>query len=186
MLRLLLFIILVGVPIAEIALFITVGEQIGALPTILIIIATAVLGTALLRRQGAAAVRHLRADLDAGRVPAAAIGQAVTIAIAGLLLLTPGFMTDAVGFALFIPAVRRFLWRQISSSVKVRRVDPSGPRYEGGSANPFGAGGPFGPRERPRTHPGTINLDGDDYTERRDGPAGPGAPPRDDSPWRGG
>lgn len=147
MLRVLLFVLLVGMPITEIAVFLLVGGAIGALPTIAIIIVTAALGAYLLKRQGISALARLRTDMDAGRVPAGAIGHAVTIAIAGVLLLTPGFITDTIGFLLFVPGVRRTLWRQIAGSVRVHQA-----RGPGGE-------GPF----RRRTHARTIELDRDDY-----------------------
>ncbi|MEM8663842.1 MAG: FxsA family protein, partial [Pseudomonadota bacterium] len=119
MIRLILFILLLGVPIAEIAVFIAVGSAIGVLPTILLIILTTVIGATLLRRQGVSALAKLQDDVRNKRTPAGAIGEAVTVAIAGILLLTPGFITDAVGFTLFIPAVRRWLWRGVKGSIKV-------------------------------------------------------------------
>ena len=151
MLRILLFVALVVMPISEIAVFLLVGSAIGVLPTIAIIILTAIIGTVLLRRQGVSALRRLQDDTKAGRVPAAAIGHAVTVAIAGVLLLTPGFITDAIGFALFLPAVRRGLWRQISGSVKVHR--PGGQRPPS-DADTYA---------RRRTHARTIDLGSDDY-----------------------
>jgi len=127
--RLILFAALVAVPIAEIAVFLLVGGAIGALPTIGLIVLTAIIGTVLLRRQGTAAFARLQDDIRANRVPAAAIGHALTVAVAGVLLLTPGFITDAVGFLLFIPAVRAGLWRQIRNSIKIHRLEPEGPTY---------------------------------------------------------
>lgn len=176
MLRLILFLLLVAIPIAEISLFIVIGGQIGALPTILIIILTAAIGTVLLRRQGGAALVALKRDIDRGEMPFAAIGHAVTVAIAGLLLLTPGFITDAAGFALFMPAVRRWLWRRLSGLVDFRTV---------------GAAGPAGPRRSGRGS--TIDLDEDDYAAHPHGADPRSAePPRlapdparenPDSPW---
>lgn len=164
MFRLILFAALVAVPIAEIAVFLVVGGAIGALPTIGLIVLTAIIGTVLLRRQGTAAFARLQEDIRANRVPAAAIGHALTVAIAGFLLLTPGFITDAVGFLLFVPAVRGALWRQIRSSIKVHRLDPEG----------FGQG-PAGPGGGPPRGPRTIDLEEGEF-----GPADPS------SPWGGG
>jgi len=161
LIRLVLFAALVAVPIAEIAVLLVVGSAIGALPTIGLIVLTAIIGAALLRRQGTAAFGRLQADLQANRVPAAAIGHALTVAVAGVLLLTPGFITDAVGFLLFVPAVRSALWRRIRSSIKVHRLDPeTGPDFRHPGAPPRG--------ER------TIDLDADDY-----------GPPDPSSPWHG-
>jgi UPF0716 protein FxsA len=167
LLRLILFALLVAVPIAEIAVFLVVGDVIGALATLGLIVLTAFIGTVLLRQQGLAAFRRLQEDLRNDRVPAAAIGHAITVAIAGALLLTPGFITDGVGFLLFIPGVRTVLWRQILKSVKVHRIDPE-------TGSPFGPAGPGGFGQAPRGGPQTIDLDNDDY-----GPSDPS------SPWRG-
>lgn len=153
MIRSILFVFLLIIPIAEIAVFLTVGSIIGVLPTLAIIVGTAILGAVLLKRQGVSAFARLRADVDQGRVPAAAIGQAITVAIAGVLLLTPGFITDAVGFALFIPAVRSWLWRQIRGSVQVHQMGATG----------RGPNGPYdgGPGGRPphRSRPQVIDLE---------------------------
>ena len=161
MIRFVLFAMLLAVPIAEIAVFLLVGSAIGVLPTIALVLLTAVIGAVLLKRQGVAALMQLQSDLRANRVPAAAIGQAITVAIAGVLLLTPGFITDTLGILLFIPAVRSLLWRQIAGSVKIHRA---------------GSGDGPSPFTRPRPRPGqpqTIDLEA---TEVR-----PGDP---SSPWR--
>lgn len=167
-LRLILFIVLIGLPIAEIALFIVVGGVIGAIPTILLIVLTALLGSALLKRQGGAALQALKRDMDAGEVQASSIGETMTIALAGLLLLTPGFITDAAGIALFIPAVRRWLWSHMSGVIKVQTVGGQG----------------FGRTGR------TINLDEDEYAahnprddQPRQGRQIPPGRPDPSSPW---
>lgn len=127
MIRLILFIVLVSVPIAEVAVFLIVGKAIGVLPTILLIIGTAVVGAFLLRQQGLAALVALQGDIRDGRVPAASIGHALMIGIAGVLLLTPGFITDTMGLVLFIPGVRRSMFRALSKAIRVERVDPGAP-----------------------------------------------------------
>jgi UPF0716 protein FxsA len=101
-----LFAVFVGVPILEIALFIKVGGAIGLLPTLLIVILTALAGTALMRLQGMQALARLRSSLEAGGDPVGPIAHGALILVAGILLLTPGFFTDAVGLLLLIPAVR--------------------------------------------------------------------------------
>ena len=93
----LLFILLLVVPIVEIALFIKVGGLIGVWPTIGIVIATALAGAALLRRQGLATLRSARASLADNRFPIDEVFDGLCLAVAGALLLTPGFFTDAVG-----------------------------------------------------------------------------------------
>lgn len=140
MIRFILFIFLIGVPIAEIAVFIMVGDIIGALPTILIIILTAIIGATLLKRQGIAALSRLKRDVENNKVPAGAIGETLAVAVAGILLLTPGFITDAVGFALFVPSFRRWLGRRITGSIRMERgatPQPGQPGW-GGPSRPSG------------------------------------------------
>lgn len=104
-----LFVALVAVPIIEIALFIEVGGWLGLWPTIAIVILTAVLGTMLLRHQGLAALAELQRRAGAGEDPSGVILHGLLILIAGIVLLTPGFFTDAIGFALLVPPVREAL-----------------------------------------------------------------------------
>ncbi len=114
-----LFLALVGVPLIEIAVFIEVGGSIGLWPTMAIIVMTAIAGTALLRQQGLSTLRSARREMEAGRVPVRELFDGVCILAAGALLLTPGFVTDAVGLALMVPPVRtvlgRWLWRAVAT-----------------------------------------------------------------------
>ena len=157
--RLFLLVVLLGVPIAEVAVFLMVGSVIGVLPTIALIILTTVIGATLLRRQGLSALRQMQDDLRNDRVPAAAMGNAVTIAIAGILLLPPGFITDFVGLLLFIPAVRSKLWRGISGGMTIEQTVEQGP----------GARTRAEQQRRPRTHATTIELAEEDYKSAEDG-----------------
>lgn len=105
-LRLVLLAVFIGVSVIEIALFVIVGEQIGVAATIGIVLATAVLGSWLVARQGRSTWVKLRTELAAGEVPTTTAAHGGMILVAGALLLTPGFLTDAIGFALMIPLVR--------------------------------------------------------------------------------
>jgi len=116
----LLFILLLVVPIVEIALFIKVGGLIGVWPTIGIVIATALAGAALLRRQGLATLRSARASLADNRFPIDEVFDGLCLAVAGALLLTPGFFTDAVGLLLFVPPLRAALRRRLAAYVAAR------------------------------------------------------------------
>ncbi len=97
---------LIAVPLIEIALFIRLGGWIGLWPTIGFVVLTAVIGTYMLRSQGVSTLRKLQGALDRGEDPTAQLGQGALILFAGALLLTPGFFTDAVGFALLNEGVR--------------------------------------------------------------------------------
>ena len=106
---LILLLAMIGVPILEIAVFIEAGERIGLWPTLGAVILTAVVGTALLRLQGLSTIARARESLEAGQLPVAAVFDGICLLIGGALLLTPGFVTDAVGFLLLIPPVRQVL-----------------------------------------------------------------------------
>ena len=97
------------VPVLEIAVFIQVGGLIGVLPTIALVLLTAVAGTMLLRVQGLAVIRRARDSLERNELPVAEVFDGLCLAVAGVLLLTPGFVTDTLGILLFIPATRTFL-----------------------------------------------------------------------------
>ena len=111
--QILLFLLLLGVPIAEIALFIEAGRLIGIVPTILLTFATAVAGTYLMRMQGLATLNRVAQSLEKGEMPVAPIIDGMGIFVAGMLLLTPGFLTDVFGLLLFIPPIRRNVGRWI-------------------------------------------------------------------------
>jgi UPF0716 protein FxsA len=102
---------LLALPIAEIAAFILVGGQIGVLATIGLIFASSVAGALLLRFQGLGSMRRLQAAMQRGEVPTGEVADGVMILLAGLLLITPGFITGAIGLLLFLPPLRRFFWK---------------------------------------------------------------------------
>jgi UPF0716 protein FxsA len=103
---LLLILIFIVLPIAELYVIIKVGGAIGVLPTIALLIADSFLGAALLRSQGRAAWRRFNEALAAGRVPAREVFDGTMIILGGAFLLTPGFITDVIGLLLLIPPTR--------------------------------------------------------------------------------
>ncbi|MDO3381873.1 FxsA family protein [Gilvimarinus algae] len=125
---LLLFIV---VPLIEIALFIQVGDEIGVLATVALVVFTAALGVLLLRWQGVATLLRARSRMAAGEMPAREMVEGLMLAIAGALLLTPGFFTDAVGFALLVPACRKALFNLVRDRITVQGV-------AGGRTGPYG------------------------------------------------
>ncbi len=136
----------IGVPLLEIAVFIQVGGFLGLWTTLAIVVATAVLGTAMLQIQGFGILRKAEQHLDKGELPIAEVVSGVFLLVAGTLLLVPGFVTDAVGFALFVPAIRLALGRFI-----LQRM------MSGGSFQVYTYGGP-NPR---KDHTGPRTIDGD-------------------------
>ena len=105
----LLLLLFVAVPLVEIYLLLEVGGIIGAAPTIGLVVLTAITGAALVRAQGFSTIRQVHRSMEAGEVPAVAIIEGIFLLVAGALLLTPGFLTDAVGFGCLIPPLRRAL-----------------------------------------------------------------------------
>ena len=123
----------IGVPLIEIALFIQVGGLIGLWPTIAIVIATALVGTALIRRQGFNTLQRAQAEMEAQRLPVRELFDGICLIFAGAMLLTPGFLTDSVGFILLVPPLRallgRYVWRALQSAKGVRFEMPGGRPY---------------------------------------------------------
>jgi len=114
-----LFLAFLLVPIIEIGLFIQVGGWIGLWPTLGIVVLTALAGTWLVRTQGRAALIRLNRSFSELRDPTEPLAHGAMILVAGVLLLTPGFFTDALGFALLIPSVRSAVLRAVAARVKV-------------------------------------------------------------------
>jgi len=106
---LIIFLLLFGIPVAEIALFIQVGDLIGLWPTLGFILLTAVVGTILVRAQGIAILGRIQAETQQGRLPVGDLISGACLVVAGLLLVTPGFLTDFLGFCLLIPFARTAL-----------------------------------------------------------------------------
>ncbi len=104
---LILVALFIGVPILEISLLIKVSAAIGGVKTILFVIFTAVLGAYLVKQQGIATLTKFQAEANAGRIPAQQMLEGIALLFAGAVLLTPGFFTDAIGFALLVPPVRQ-------------------------------------------------------------------------------
>ena len=108
-----------AVPLIEIALFIQVGGLIGLWPTLLIVVLTAVAGTVLVRSQGARALEDLRRSFSDLQDPTEHLAHGAMILVSGALLLTPGFFTDALGFALLVPRVRLWVMRKLRERMRV-------------------------------------------------------------------
>ena len=108
-------ILFVAMPIIEIAVLLRIGSALGWLPTLAIVILTAVLGTIMLRQQGLATLNTARRRMNSGEMPAQQILEGVILMIGGVMLLTPGFVTDALGFACLVPFSRRWLAAKIAA-----------------------------------------------------------------------
>ena len=127
-----LFLLFLAVPLIEIALFVQIGGVIGLGWTLLTVVATAIIGTSLVRSQGLRTLAELRGAVDGLRDPTGPLLHGAMILFSGALLLTPGFFTDAIGFLLLVPAVREAVYRRLRDRVVIhgaaapRPAEPSG------------------------------------------------------------
>lgn len=137
-----LFILFIALPIAELFLLVEVGGHIGGLNTVLLVIATAVIGSYFLRREGLATLASVQAKMQQGEMPVNEMVAGLALAAGGALLLTPGFMTDAVGFILVLPGSRGLIghWL-IKRVISNKNMHFSGFTQAGGRADAgeFGA-----------------------------------------------
>ncbi|MBS28204.1 MAG: exlusion protein FxsA [Alphaproteobacteria bacterium] len=155
----------IGIPLIEIYLFIQVGGWVGVWPTIGLVVLTAFIGTTLLRQQGLATLARAQSELDQERLPVRELFDGVCLVFGGALLLTPGFLTDAFGFALLLPPLRAILGRGVwAAMARSRNVDFS---VYGARSGPRPGGGP---------EPGGPVIDGEEFGVRRD--EEDGQPPR--------
>lgn len=150
------------VPLIEIALFIQVGGAIGLWPTLAVVVITAILGTYMVRQQGRHAIANLQRSFSELQNPTQPLAEGAMILLSGALLLTPGFFTDAVGFALLLPPVRQRVYAFIRTRVKVQHFE-MGQRPD--------------PRQPPRQGPRDTVIDAEysevsEENDKRGGPSG--------------
>jgi UPF0716 protein FxsA len=143
----LLFLLFIIVPIAEIYVIIQVGQAIGALWTILLLIADSIIGARLLSWQGRRAWQRFQEALAAGRLPHREVLDGALIMVGGAFLLAPGFITDVVGIVLLVPPTRRVVRRALAGVLMRRRVL----RFARMATWP--PRGPQGPPPRPTAYP---------------------------------
>ncbi len=148
--------LLLFIPILEIVVFILVGGQIGIIATLAMILFTAILGSILLRVQGFSIINQIRQKTERGELPGREMGNGAMIMVAGVLLLTPGFVTDTLGFLLFVPPLRDVIWSTLASKFIIR--GPGGFRDAGPMHN---------------ADDDIVNLDPDEFSEKNN----------PDSPW---
>ncbi len=165
-----LFVLFVMIPLIEIALFIQIGGWLTLWPTLAIVVATAALGAFLARLEGARTLAQIQRALDELKDPATPLAHGAMILFAGALLLTPGFLTDAVGFALLLPPVRTALLRlAIRRGIVGRAQHPSA---AGAEAAP--GSGPRGPGSGPQ-RAGRVDIIEGEF-EEHDSPPRTGPP----------
>jgi UPF0716 protein FxsA len=120
-----LFLLFVLVPVAEIYLLVTVGGAIGAFPTVALVILTALAGAHLARMQGMSTMLRIRENLDQGFMPAEELLDGVLIFLAGMVLLTPGFLTDIAGLLILLPATRNLFKQWLRKKFDEWRQNPN-------------------------------------------------------------
>jgi len=157
----LLLVLVVAVPTLEIWLVVQVGESIGLWPTVGILVAEALLGGWLIRREGGRAWRALTSASTTGRVPTGELADAALVLVGGVLLVLPGFLTDILGFLVLLPLTRP-LARRVAAFFIARQVRVlGGPGGQRGGAGTVIAGEtvqepPSGPRADPRVIEGEV------------------------------
>jgi UPF0716 protein FxsA len=149
---LLLVALFIVIPIAELYVIIQVGQAIGALPTIAILLADSIIGSLLLRSQGRTAWRRFNEALRAGRVPAREVLDGALVIFGGAFLITPGFLTDIVGIILLLPPTRAVV-RRMTVRIFARRFVVS-------AVGTAGAAGARAARRRPNRANGTHDVEG--------------------------
>ncbi len=126
----LLFLIFLLVPMIEIGIFIVVGQAIGLWLTLGGVVLTALLGSFIIRLQGISLLQEIRTLTGRGALPARQIADGIMLAIAGALLLTPGYFTDLVGFLLLVPPLRGLIYQTLKSRVAVEAGFVASSRFD--------------------------------------------------------
>lgn len=175
----LLLLIFIAVPIIEVAAFIEVGNMIGLWPTIGCIILTAMVGTFVLRLQGLSVLRQAQVSMQNNQIPVDSVFHGAFLLIAGALLLTPGFFTDAVGFVLLFPPARtviaHFVWQRFKGRVQFHQfgTEPDAGRHRG---NQPGSG--------PVIEGEAVVVDEQKTPEANDKDPAQSSKPNGNSPWK--
>lgn len=158
-----LLLLFVAIPLLEIALFIQIGGAIGLGWTLLIVLLTAFLGAWMVRSQGKLAMMELRQSFSDLNDPTEPLAHGAMILFSGALLLTPGFFTDAVGFALLVPSVRSVVFHFLRSRIKVQSFqmgpDQPHPRRNGPQDRVIDGEFEEVPPEKPRHGPSEWTKD---------------------------
>ena len=152
-----LFLFFIAVPLVEMLLLFEVSDQIGGLSTLALVVATAVIGVQVLKQQGIATLTRANARLSSGELPAQEIIEGMLLAAAGALLLTPGFITDTLGFVFLAGPLRRLIAARLLRSGLVRAGGGLGAGFSGGSVG--GSSGGFSAGFNRRSQGGHQGFD---------------------------
>ena len=158
-----LLVAFIVMPLIEIAVLIQVGGWLGLWPTLGLIILTAIVGTWMLRQQGFAVLARAQDQLQKGAAPLGEVFEGFCLVIAGALLLTPGFVTDAIGGSLLIPPVRAWLYAVLGDRFRQTAMPPSGGGRQGpvvdGDFEEVEPGPPTTPEPDPRSPANSASSD---------------------------
>ncbi len=160
-----LLILFIVTPLVELWLLMLVGEQLGATPTISLVLITGFVGATLSKRQGLRTWLTIQQQTQQGKLPTDALLDGLMIFIAGLLLITPGILTDVVGFSLLVPLVRQGLRHRLRESFRVHT-----------NVHVQGFGGPFGNPQHPPGSPGDDDVIDVDFERHPDDDSTPEPP----------
>lgn len=129
---LILFLIFIVIPVIEITVLMQVGEQLGAFPTVALVILTAAVGASLVRSQGLQTLMSAQQKMQQGQQPGQEVIEGVMLAIAGVMLVTPGFVTDFMGLLLLLPFSRQFFAAKLLERVIIKNMANQGQPFTGG------------------------------------------------------
>lgn len=141
-----LFLLFIIVPIIEITVLIQVGQAIGAWYTVGLVLLSAFIGVNMLRQQGLSTLARAQQRADQGEVPGQEMVEGIVLAVGGALLVTPGFVTDVVGFSCLVPGVRRSVVKALLSRFTVIAAGQTSRHFHAGPG-PHMHQGPFPPRD---------------------------------------
>lgn len=123
-----LLVLFTVVPLVELALLIKLGGAVGLWPTVFVVIATGALGAALAKSQGTRTVWTIRREMSEGKPPGESLVNGLLILVGGVVLLTPGLLTDVLGFCLLVPATRKWFRTRLLEKLRRRAAENSGGR----------------------------------------------------------
>lgn len=147
--------LLLALPLIEIALFILVGRAIGVLPTLGLVILAVVVGGFVLRQQGLGVLNRIRTNMNTGTLPGQTLFDGMLLAVSAVLLIVPGFLGDFIAILLLLPPVRAWLYKTLTRNMTVVETTTSYRHTSSPDHTPPHINGP-----------GTIDLDDDDWTRK--------------------
>lgn len=133
----LLFVLFIIIPIIEITVIMQVGALLGVWPTVAIVILSAWLGAKYVRQQGLATLQSVQTKMAQGEMPSGEIVTGLMLLVAGVLLVTPGFVTDIFGLLILIPSVRAGIANQVQKHIKVNQMGGGASFQHGASGNVY-------------------------------------------------